>query len=401
MPAVSARQKLTLACFLALLHGLFFIWYQRPDWSSEWSDQEGYSRLGEVLAATGTFTPAPEGASRPEGRLFVPEVIRTPAYPAFVAVIYKAFGVRHVFVALAQTGLFVLMCPLVFGMARRVTSDQVAGNAAIATALFAPIPYFGALIMTEVWTTFLFTASMWMLLKGFYDCRPGTFAALGALLALTALSRPAFALFPVVVAVLGTLVFRALGIGPRVSLRRWAVMIGAFTCLMIPWLGYNYVELGQLTLSPAGGVGRGTWEGSWQAIWPGRLGAELTRLAETVPDRTELDRRVEDVATREGSPDGPMLQYVHQWSDLHRIWADPTDPYDRAMARIAADRAYLRTGLENIRGETSAHIARRVLRGLFILWAGEIPVRYSDINRLPPWTIRAVWGIQVLLLAAA
>jgi hypothetical protein len=42
-----------------------------------------------------------------------------------------------------------------------------------------------------------------------------------------------------------------------------------------------------------------------------------------------------------------------------------------------------------------------VLRGLFILWAGEIPVRYSDINRLPPWTIRAVWGIQVLLLAAA
>jgi hypothetical protein len=116
MTAVSARRTVTLACFIALLHGLFFIWYQRPDWNTAWSDQAGYAQLGETLAATGTFTPAPDAPR------FVPEVIRTPGYPAFVALVYRLLGVRHLWVAAAQTGLFVLICLMVFAMARRVTS---------------------------------------------------------------------------------------------------------------------------------------------------------------------------------------------------------------------------------------------------------------------------------------
>ena len=52
--------------------------------------------------------------------------------------------------AAAQTGLFVMICLLVFAIASRVTTDRIAGVAALATALFPPIPYFGALVMTEV-----------------------------------------------------------------------------------------------------------------------------------------------------------------------------------------------------------------------------------------------------------
>ena len=36
-----------------------------------------------------------------------------------------------------------------------------------------------------------------------------------------------------------------------------------------------------------------------------------------------------------------------------------------------------------------------------MLWAGEIPFRYSEINRLPPVVIRVCWAIQALLLALA
>src|SRR6184192_3315525 len=53
---VTASRALAFICLIAALHGLFFIWYQRPDWTTQWPDQEGYRRLGEVLATTGQFT---------------------------------------------------------------------------------------------------------------------------------------------------------------------------------------------------------------------------------------------------------------------------------------------------------------------------------------------------------
>src|SRR4051812_3096307 len=147
MCRVTARRTVWLACIVAVLHGGFFTWYQRPDWHTQWADQEGYSRLATALATTGRFTPYPESPR------FIPEVIRTPVYPAFLAVLYKLFGQDQVYVAAAQTGLFAMICLLVFAIARRVTTEGIAGVAALATAFFPPIPYFGALVMTEVFTT--------------------------------------------------------------------------------------------------------------------------------------------------------------------------------------------------------------------------------------------------------
>ena len=137
------RRPLLLVCLVAALHGLFFIWYQRPDWNAAWSDQDGYRRLGQVLAQTGMFTRVPDAPR------FVPEVIRTPAYPAFLAVIYRVFGIGQLPVALAQTALFVLICLLSYAMARAIVpavAERLAIAAAAATALFPPIPYFGALV---------------------------------------------------------------------------------------------------------------------------------------------------------------------------------------------------------------------------------------------------------------
>ena len=97
------RRPLLLVCLIAALHGVFFIWYQRPDWNTAWSDQDGYRRLGQVLSQTGRFTRFPDAPR------FVPEVIRTPAYPALVALVYRLFGTGQVPIAIVQTGLFVLI----------------------------------------------------------------------------------------------------------------------------------------------------------------------------------------------------------------------------------------------------------------------------------------------------
>ena len=393
---MASRRSLWIVCLIAALNGLFFIWYQQPDLATEWSDQDGYRRLGEVLARTGRFTRFPDAPR------FVPEVIRTPVYPAFVAVVYRAFGVHQLAVALAQTAVFAAICLVVYAIARRVTADPaVALAAAAATSLFPPIAYFVPLVMTEVWTTLLFTVSMWIAVRAVGERRTILFVALGVLLALTTLSRPVFVLFPAALAAIGLIVLPAARIARRPRPAQWALMLAAFAATMLPWFGYNYATLGRFTLSPAGGIGRGLWEGSWQATWSGRLQNELTHLADDIEDRSELDRRVREVAARERLPADPMLEYVHQWEDIRRIWTEPTDPYERAVARVTADREYQRVAVENIARDSTGHLARRLARGVFVLWAGEIPFRYSDIDKLPPMWIRIGWALQAVVFALA
>jgi hypothetical protein len=110
---------------------------------------------------------------------------------------------------------------------------------------------------------------------------------------------------------------------------------------------------------------------------------------------------VREVAAREGiAPDG-MLDYVHEWQDIRKIWESPTDPMERARARVVADQEYLRAALEHIRADLPGYIVRHATRSPFILWATDIPFRYTDINRVNPLIIRAIWLAQVVLLLMA
>jgi Dolichyl-phosphate-mannose-protein mannosyltransferase len=395
---MTSRQPLWIVCVVAVIHGSFFLWYQSSDWTTSWSDQDGYRRLGQVLATTGKFTRFPDAPA------FVPEVIRTPAYPIFVASIYKVFGEHQSAVAIAQIGLFTIVCMLVYAIARRLVPERIAWLAALATALFSPIPYFAALTMTEVWTTLWFTLAMWLVMRAIDEPAPGWFVVLGVVCAIATLSRPVFVLFPFALAAVSIVVLPVVAkraARPRPALSYWGTMLASFAITMLPWLTYNYVTLGAFTLSPAGGIGRGMWEGSWQATWSGRLQNELTHLADDIEDRAELDRRVAEIASRERLPVEPMLEYVHQWEDIRRIWVDPTDANERARARVVADQEYLRVALENIRRDSAAHLAKRLARGIFVLWAGQIPFRYSEINDLPPWIIGVCWTVQALIVAAA
>src|SRR5437867_7634693 len=156
-----------------------------------------------------------------------------------------------------------------------------------------------------------------------------------------------------------------------------------------------------LTFTPAGGTGRTLWEGTWQVAFPGRVQSTLTGMATTTPDRVALDEKVRAYAGEVEMDAAPMLRYVHQWQDIRRIWTEPQDPWERAVARIAADRMYLQVGLENIRRNPLRHVWLRATRGVLLLWVTEIPVRYSDINALSPVTIRAIWLPQMLLMLAA
>ena len=378
---------------VAAIHAALFIRYQQPDWNTHWTDQIGYMGLGHALAETGRFT------AYPDDPRFVPESNRTPGYPLFLAAVETLVGRSHLVIAIVHAALFAIICGLVYTIGQTVSTRGVAFAAGLATALYPPLPYYGALALTEVFTTFLVTLGMALWLRA--QRRGGTrwLIAAGAIFAWTALTRPAFLYLPVFL--LAGAVLSA-GRGERVRLlQRSGVMIAAFMVTLTPWFAYNFAYFRTLTFTPAGGIGRVLFEGTWQAELPGRIEAALTEIADKTADRATLDENVRRFAAEVGMPAGPMLQYVHQWQDIRRIWTEPQDPWDRTFARIAADHEYLRVGLENVRAHPIRHLWRRATRGPVLLWAAEIPVRYSDINALPPLVIRAIWALQVVLMGLA
>lgn len=389
------QRRLIAVVLIALAHAAFFIRYQQPDWEVAWSDQGGYQQLGAGMAnGGGAFT------RYPNSPVFIPEVIRTPGYPAFVAVIYKIFGERTMPVAIAQAFVFAAICCIVFAITRRVAGDGAAILAAFMTALFPPLPYYGALVLTEVWTTFVMVLAVLACLRAIQQDRFADFILAGVLFSLTTIVRPAFVLLPFGLAIaMPILVPSERARGRRLA--QWGAFAVAAAITLAPWFSYNYVYLGKFTLSPAGGVGRGLWEGTWQGRWSGRSAKDLTDIAEVTTDRAELDRRVREIAAREGIAADGMLNYVHEWQDIRKIWETPTDPMERARARVAADQEYYRFAIAHIQDDVGGWLIRRITRGTFILWASDIPIRFTDINRLNPLTIRAIWIAQLLLLAVA
>jgi 4-amino-4-deoxy-L-arabinose transferase-like glycosyltransferase len=388
------RRTLLVISMVALAHSALYIVYQQPDWDLYWTDQVGYERLAAGLATTGTFT------RYPESPVFIPEVIRTPGYPIFVAAVYLVFGNgNHMAVAIAQAFVFAAICLLVYLMAKRASGERTAIVAAAITALYPPLPYFGALVVTELWTAFVATVAIVVCLRAAQGGKLRDFAIAGALLTATTMVRPAFVLLPFFFAIGVPILVRAQR--TKAALAGWGVLALTAALALAPWFTYNYVYLGQFTLSPAGGVGRGLWEGAWQGHWPGGIQAALTRLAEKPTDRTELDAAVRALAADSGMAPEPMLQYVTEWRDIRAIWDTPTDPMARASARVEADREYLRHALAIMREDPVGHVVRRLTRGAFVLWAAEVPIRYSQIDATPWIVIRAIWLVQVALLLVA
>ena len=381
------RAALTAICGVALAHAAFFIVYQRPDWNVAWTDQGGYRMLARGLLASGTFTRYPESAT------FVPEVIRTPGYPLFVAAVYAVFGESHLAVAVAQAVVFAALCLVIYATVRHVASRRVSVGAAAAAALYPTFPYFGALVLTELWTTFVLTCAMFAGVRAVTGGKRRWFAASGLLLGLTALTRPGFALLPAFLVLPAAIHVwqsrdrRRVGAG-------WTMLMLTFGAVMAPWFAYNYRHFGYVTLSAAGNLGRPLWEGSWHGYWPGRTQAELTRIADRSKSEQELEAWIARFAAEQRLPPGPMLDYTRQWRTIRVIWTTPTDPEERMAARIRSDDEYMRVGLDNIARDPLGYARRRLTRGLFVLWAADIPIRYTDIDRTPTWIIRSFWLVQ-------
>ena len=387
------RHALWIISLVAIVHGAFYVAYLKPEWDTAWSDREGYVRLGEALAESGRFT------RYPDAPVFAPEVIRTPGYPAFVAVFYRLFGVRNdVAVAAAQVAIYPLLCLLVYAITRRIASDRAAVAAAAMTALFSPIAHFAGLILTEFWTTVVLTAALYYCLRALQQQRLHQFVIAGALQRDHAGAAGVRAA-PVLpgdrrAAARGLAADRA-GARPLAGAGdRRRADARAMVHLQLRVSRQVHALAGRWH-RPRHGKARGR-----QGRWPGRVQAELTDAATVAP--TQPHSMLTSPRSRATGFDAALMrEYVHEWRDIHAVWDTPTDPTERARARVAADQLYLDAAVRHIGEDPIGHVTRRVTRGTFQLWAADVPIRFSQINQTPTIVIRLIWLVQVLLLLAA
>ena len=126
----------------------------------------------------------------------------------------------------------------------------------------------------------------------------------------------------------------------------------------------------------------------------GRVQAELTAIAERRTRERRGARRRRSRPKAASTP-GRCCNTSTSGATSTTSGTRRTDPIERARARVAADQEYLRAAIaQHPRAIRLGHVQRRLTRGAFVLWAADIPIRYSDINSTPTIVIRVIWLVQ-------
>ena len=263
------------------------------------------ARLGHGLERSARLPAGSATAWRPRAssratrlrRSSCPEVIRTPGYPAFVARGLPAVRHRQPHGRRRRAGVRVCRRSACWSTcspgARPMNARRRRRGGC--TALFSPLPYFGALVLTELWTTFVATAAMLMALRA---AQSGTTPRLRARRRAVqrhhagAAGLRAAAVLPgdrhAAAGALAALGAHAARLG-RAGARRGA-HAGARGSPTTTSTSDSSRSRPPAASAAACGKARG------RAAGPAACKPDLTTLAEAIADRDELDRRVRSKA---------------------------------------------------------------------------------------------------------
>jgi 4-amino-4-deoxy-L-arabinose transferase-like glycosyltransferase len=200
------------------------------------SDALGYHHLALKILATGTIDAV--------------GTMRTPGYPAFIAVFYCLFGSMPWLVLLAQVVIGAGTSLIVYFVARRFFDKNVA---LVSGLLFAADPYcvfYTTTLTTETFFTFLVTSAILLLLLGIDKRRLILVCVAGVAAGCASLVRPIAQYLPlvmvalIVISVRRTLSFR---------IKACVTVLLCFGIAVTPWILRNGLSHGAFTLSSIGG----------------------------------------------------------------------------------------------------------------------------------------------------
>jgi 4-amino-4-deoxy-L-arabinose transferase-like glycosyltransferase len=209
------------------------------------SDAAEYHRAAVNLLERRVFSLA----SPPD---LLPDNVRTPLYPFYLAGVYSLAGTRPWVVLLTQIGLSVIILLLLFRLATAI-ADRTTGL--VCAALYALCP------LDIVTTQELLTESLFLLTLtsafvcwlGYLGTRRVVMVGLAAFfMGLTALCRPIGLYLPVVVVLL-TLGYHLRAARPVRALLTAVVCLSVFLFTLAPWVLRNHDVFGRWSFSCHGG----------------------------------------------------------------------------------------------------------------------------------------------------
>ncbi len=146
------RKILSIAVLGLLTSGIFVFLFSNCAVSGP--DSVQYDNLGFNLASD-------RGFSIDIKQPYLPTMFREPAYPAFLALVYKTFGHSVNAVLFVQMMMHAFTAVIVYFIARYVFDDRVSILSAITVAVFPTLANMSACLLSETFFTFLLCLGLW------------------------------------------------------------------------------------------------------------------------------------------------------------------------------------------------------------------------------------------------
>jgi 4-amino-4-deoxy-L-arabinose transferase-like glycosyltransferase len=221
------RQRLALAGLAAVLvvPRVLLIWnsFAAPE-RSLLTDSGGYLQLADSIRLEGRF----HASEHEEG-------LRTPGYPAFIALVQAVFGEQVGFVILVQVLLTLLTAWLILRIARTLGGERAGMAAAWMYALCPNVLFWAATIMTETLFAFWLALALALVTEGTVRKSWGWSAAGGFALGTAVLTRP-IGLYLVPLWGIGALLA---GWRMLTGHRRWACAACVLLAAIVPVLAWQ------------------------------------------------------------------------------------------------------------------------------------------------------------------
>lgn len=308
-------------------------------------DSAEYARLAVALLESGRLLTS-------DG---VPEVVRTPGYPAFLALHFALFGPKLWPVFTSHALLHGGAAVLVLRLARHLGFDaRWALGLGFAFALYPYALHGASRILTEALTTLLVISATTLLVEK----APSRALGAGVVGGLTALVRPSFSLLPIAWAVF---------LAVRGERRAAALSLAGALVLMLPWAVRTSVAVGAPAGLTAGGAGHNLHIAAF----------EYRDLSNGLPPTTDYR--------------GPAFEQ----SDA-RARAEVEVPSGTAAFQRALDQARLRRALDEIAEHPGLYLRSTALR-IIKIWVSQ------SAPGLPNWAghLSALVGLVILGLGIA
>ncbi|MCU0679665.1 MAG: glycosyltransferase family 39 protein [Planctomycetes bacterium] len=219
---------------LSLLIGAFAIAFLPP---FPWADQNEYDKIAMTMLESGEYF------------LLNNEVVLSPGYPFFIAVIYFIFGHSYSAVYIIQFIMLGITACLIYKIGREFLDlpEYLSTTASLAVILWPYFVFFASTLLTETLYILLVTSFIYFLLKFWNNktLKSGFLAAL--FLALAAHVRPIPLLLPFWLAVFFLIIHLAGKIPlEKKSVFRYLQVAAIFFALVSPWIIYQSVQKGEI-----------------------------------------------------------------------------------------------------------------------------------------------------------